>query len=36
MAVAQTACRAQTPNEEIANSLSHGAGAIAAAALSRS
>lgn len=32
--VAQTACRPQTANEEIANSLSHGAGAIAAAALS--
>ena len=30
----QTACRAQSPSEEVANSLSHGFGAVAAAALS--
>ena len=32
--MAQTACRAQTPNEEIANSLSHGLGALLAAVFS--
>lgn len=30
----QTACRAQSPSEEVANSLSHGFGAVAAAVLS--
>lgn len=32
--MAHTACRAQTPNEEIANSLSHGLGAVLAAVFS--
>jgi hemolysin III len=32
--MSQTACRAQTPNEEIANSLSHGLGAVLAALFS--
>jgi hemolysin III len=32
--MAQTACRAQTPNEEVANSLSHGLGAVLAAVFS--
>lgn len=32
--MAQTACRAQTPSEEVANSVSHGAGALLAAVFS--
>lgn len=32
--MAHTACRVQTPNEEIANSLSHGLGAVLAAVFS--
>ena len=32
--MAHTACRAQTPSEEIANSLSHGLGAVLAAVFS--